>query len=55
MITGTVDMGTGAIAATATYAGGTGRFADASGASALTGQMLGGGALTISGVGSISY
>jgi hypothetical protein len=54
-ISGTVDFGTGAITATATYVGGTGRFANASGSSALLGQLLAGGALTITAVGSISY
>ena len=54
-IAGTVDQGTGAINATATYSGGTGRFANVSGSSTLTGQMLGGGALTITAHGSISY
>jgi len=52
---GSVDMVTGAIIATATYVGGTGLFTHASGSSALAGQMLGGGALTIAAVGSISY
>ena len=54
-ISGTVNQQTGAIQGTATYIGGTGNFANASGSSALTGQMLGGGALTISALGSISY
>jgi hypothetical protein len=55
VITGTVDMTTGAINGTATYSGGTGHFVNASGGSTLTGQMLGGGALTITAVGTISY
>ncbi len=54
-ITGAVDMTTGAIFGTATYVGGTGRFATASGSSQLVGQMLGGGALTITAHGSILY
>ena len=54
-ISGTLDQGTGAIHGTATYVGGTGNFANASGASTLTGQMLGGGALTITALGTISY
>jgi hypothetical protein len=54
-ISGTVNQGTGAIQATATYTGGTGRFANASGSSTLTGQMLGGGALTITALGTISF
>ena len=55
LLSGTVDMGTGIILGTATYAGGTGRFINASDSSALTGQMLGGGALTIAAVGRIRY
>jgi hypothetical protein len=55
VISGTVDFGTGAITATATYVGATGRFANATGSSALLGQLLAGGALTITAVGSISY
>lgn len=55
IITGTLDLTTGVILATATYVGGTGRFEDASGSSDLAGQMLGGGALSISAVGSIDY
>ena len=54
-ISGTLDQGTGAIQGTATYIGGTGNFANASGSSTLTGQMLGGGALTITALGTISY
>ena len=54
-ISGTVDTTTGVIAATATYVGGTGRFANASGSSTLAGQMLGGGALTIAAAGNIDY
>ena len=54
-VTGTVDFGTGAITGTATYTGGTGRFANASGSAALSGQMLGGGALTITATGTISF
>jgi hypothetical protein len=55
LIAGTVDMTTGAITATATYVGGTGNFTNASGSSALAGQMLGGGALAITADGSIGY
>jgi hypothetical protein len=54
-LSGTVDMTTGVINGTATYGGGTGHFVNASGSSTLTGQMLGGGALTITAVGSITY
>src|SRR5262245_27542436 len=55
VISGTLDQGTGAIHGTATYVGGTGNFANVSGSSTLTGQMLGGGALTITALGSITY
>jgi hypothetical protein len=55
VISGTLDQVTGAVHGTATYIGGTGNFANASGSSTLTGQMLGGGALTISALGTISY
>lgn len=54
-IVGTLNMGNGVITATATYVGGTGRFTNATGSSALSGQMLGGGALKIAAVGAISY
>jgi len=54
-VSGTLDMVTGAIVGTATYVGGTGRFANASGGSILAGQMIGGGALTITAIGSIDY
>lgn len=53
-ISGTLDLRSGAILATATYNGGSGRFVSATGSSTLTGQMLGGGALTISAVGIIN-
>ena len=53
-VAGTVDMSTGAIVATATYGGGTGRFANASGGAALTGSMLGGGALVIRAAGTLA-
>ena len=55
LISGTVDLATGVILATATYVGGTGRFEDASGSSDLVGQMLGAGALSITALGSIDY
>jgi hypothetical protein len=55
VVSGTVDFGTGAITATATYVGGTGRFVNATGSSLLVGQMLGGGALTVRADGTISY
>jgi hypothetical protein len=53
--TGELNGVTGAVTATITYAGGTGRFAGATGSSALTGQMLGGGALAVSVDGGLSY
>ena len=40
-ISGELDQGTGALTATVTYVGGTGRFAAASGSAALTGQVAG--------------
>lgn len=55
VLVGELNTSTGAIAATVTYVGGTGRFAKASGSSALAGQMLGGGAVTIAVAGRISY
>lgn len=55
LLSGELDTSTGAITATVTYVGGTGRFAAASGSSRLTGQMLGGGAVSIAVAGSISY
>lgn len=54
-LAGTVDMTTGAIDATATYIGGTGRFVAATGASVLTGQLLPGGAVTITANGIIRF
>jgi hypothetical protein len=53
VIHGSVDFTSGAITATATYAGGTGRFTNATGSSVLTGQMLGGGALAIAAAGTL--
>ena len=55
LVVGTLNGLTGQVAATVTYIGGTGRFADATGSSALAGQMLPGGALSISVSGSIDY
>jgi hypothetical protein len=52
---GELNQATGAIAATLTYVGGTGRFEDAAGSSGLTGQMLGGGAASVVVAGSIDY
>ena len=53
--TGQLDGVTGAISATVTYVGGTGRFTDATGTATLTGQLLGGGAVEVSVNGFIDY
>ena len=55
VFTGNLNGLTGAITATATYVGGTGRFTDASGTAILTGQSLPGGTLTVSVEGTINY
>jgi hypothetical protein len=54
-VVGTLDATTGQVQATVTYAGGTGRFANASGSSNLAGQMLGGGAISVELRGTIDY
>jgi len=54
-VSGALDTSTGAITATVTYVGGTGRFVDASGSSSLTGQMLGGGAVRVAVAGTIDF
>jgi hypothetical protein len=54
-VTGELDLLTGAITATVTYVGGTGRFADASGSAALSAQMLPGGAIAVAVEGTIDY
>jgi hypothetical protein len=54
-ITGRLDLRTGAITATVTYVGGTGRFADAGGSAALSGQMLPDGTIAVSVEGTIDY
>ena len=54
-ITGELDLLTGAITATVTYAGGTGRFGNAAGAAKLSGQMLPDGTISISVEGTINY
>ena len=54
-ITGRLDLLTGAITATVTYVGGTGRFADAGGSATLSGQMLPDGTITVSVEGTIDY
>lgn len=55
VLSGELNMQTGAITATVTYVGGTGRFGDATGASILSGQMLGGGAAVVAVAGNIDY
>ena len=46
---------TGAISATVTYTGGTGRFANASGTATLSGQLLPGGSIEVAVKGTIDY
>jgi hypothetical protein len=53
--TGRLNRVTGAITATLTYVGGTGRFASAKGSASLTGQMLPGGIVTVTVSGTIDY
>jgi len=55
VVSGTLNGLTGVIAATVVYAGGTGRFADASGSSSLAGQLLPGGAISVAVSGTIDY
>jgi hypothetical protein len=55
IITGRLDLLTGAITATVTYVGGTGRFDDAGGSATLAGQMLPDGTITVSVKGAIHY
>ena len=55
VITGQLDGSTGAITATITYVGGTGRFAGASGTSILKGQLLPGGVFEVQVKGTIDY
>lgn len=52
---GELNTKTGAITATLTYTGGTGRFDDAEGTSTLTGQLAEGGSITVSVRGTIDY
>ena len=54
-ITGQLDLQTGAITATVTYVGGTGRFDDAGGSATLSGQMLPDGTITVAVEGTIDY
>jgi hypothetical protein len=55
VITGHLNGVTGVITATATYVGGTGRFADASGTATLSGQLLPGGLIQVAVNGTIDY
>ena len=55
VFTGQLNAVTGVITATVTYAGGTGRFANASGTAALSGQLLPGGSIQVSVQGTIGY
>ena len=52
---GQLNGATGAITATLTYAGGTGRFADAGGSASLSGRILPGGAISVAVAGTIDY
>jgi hypothetical protein len=54
-ITGRLDLLTGAITATVTYVGGTGRFDDAGGSATLSGQMLPDGTIAVSVEGTLDY
>ena len=54
-ITGRLDLLTGAITATVTYVGGTGRFVAADGSATLSGQLLPGGTISVAVVGTIDY
>ena len=53
--TGQLNSLTGVITATVTYVGGTGRFADATGAATLAGQLLPGGSIQVAVDGTINY
>jgi hypothetical protein len=55
VVAGELNGVTGAVTATVTYVGGTGRFDAAAGSSALTGQLGAGGSVSVSLAGSISY
>jgi hypothetical protein len=54
-ITGHLNVVTGAITATVTYVGGTGRFDGAGGSATLSGQMLPDGTIAVSVEGTIDY
>jgi hypothetical protein len=55
VVTGELNGLTGAIAATVSYVGGTGRFATASSSAILAGQLLPGGAISVRVNGTIDY
>lgn len=55
LLSGHLDVLTGAGTATATYVCGTGRFADVSGSATISVQLLAGGAYEFSGAGTIDY
>ncbi|MFN0132162.1 MAG: hypothetical protein ACKVW3_06480 [Phycisphaerales bacterium] len=54
-VAGELNGATGAVSATVTYTGGTGRFADATGSSCLTGQVQPDGSMTVAVRGTIDY
>ena len=54
-ITGELDLLTGALTATVTYVGGTGRYDDADGSATLSGQMMPDGTIAVSVEGTIDY
>jgi hypothetical protein len=55
LISGQLNLATGAGTATTTYVGGTGRFADATGSSTISLQLTGPGSYVFSGEGTIDY
>jgi hypothetical protein len=55
VISGTLNGLTGVVTATVTYVGGTGRFADASGSGALSGQLYPDGSIDVVVEGTIDY
>jgi hypothetical protein len=55
IVTGELNGATGAITATVTYVGGTGRFKQAVGSATLSGQMLPGGTISVTVEGTIDY
>jgi hypothetical protein len=55
IVTGHLNGATGAITATLTYVGGTGRFADAGGSATLSGQLLPDGTISVAVAGTIDY